>query len=171
MTTKAEILGLLQSEFDQWEEILNRLGEEQITAPNFISDWSIKDMLAHLMAWQTRSIARLKAALSNKEPEFPRWPVQPEPDPGDNSDEINAWIYRTYRDEPWSVVYRLWSTGFRRFLELGQAMPEKDLLDPKRYPWMEGQPLSVVLQSSYEHHHVEHLEPLLALFHQNGKFR
>jgi hypothetical protein len=169
MTSKPEILALLRSEFDRWEEVLIGLSEDQITAPNFISDWSIKDTLAHLMAWQTRSITRLEAALANKEPDFPRWPVQPVPDPGDNSNEINAWIYKTYREESWSVVHASWLTGFLRFLELAQAIPEKDLLDPKRYPWMEGQSLLAVLQSSYEHHHIDHLEPLLALLHHYGK--
>ena len=170
MNSKLEILAMLQEEFDRWEEVLNNLSAEQITAPNFISNWSIKDTLAHLMAWQTRSIARLEAARMKKDPEFPRWPVEPEPDPGDNSDEINAWIYETYHDQPWSSIHPAWSAGFQRFLELGQVIPEKDLLDPKRYAWMEGQPLLVVLQSSYEHHHIDHLQPLLALLRQNGKF-
>jgi hypothetical protein len=169
MTSKPEILALLRSEFDHWEELLNRLSEEQIIAPNFISSWSIKDTLAHLMAWQTRSIARLEAARLDKEPDFPRWPVQPLPDPGDNTEEINTWIYQTYCDEPWSVVHASWRSGFQRFLELAQAIPEKDLLDPKRYPWMEGQPLLAVMQSSYEHHHIDHLEPLLTLLQQHGK--
>jgi hypothetical protein len=169
MTSKPEILALLRSEFDRWEEILNGLSEEQIIAPNFIASWSIKDTLAHLMAWQTRSIARLEAAQSSKEPDFPRWPVQPLPDPGDNTDEINAWIYKTHREESWSVVHASWRTGFQRFLELAHAIPEKDLLDPKRYPWMEGQPLLAVMQSSYEHHHIDHLEPLLTLLQQHGK--
>ncbi len=165
MTTKSDILALLQSEFDRWEEVLNGLGEKQIIAPNFISDWSIKDTLAHLMAWQTRSIARLEAARSNKEPEFPPWTVQPVQDPGDNSDEINVWIYNAYREEPWPVVHASWRTGFLRFLELARAIPEKELQDPKRFPWMDGQPLTSVLQGSYEHHHIDHLEPLLALLH------
>ena len=167
MNRKQEILAILQDEFDRWEKVLNKLSPEQINAPKFISEWSIKDTLAHLMAWQMRSIARMEAALLDKEPRFPNWPVDPEPDPGDNSDEINAWIYATYHDQPWSSIHPAWSTGFQRFLELGQAIPEKDLLDPKRYAWMEGQPLLAVLQSSYEHHHVDHLEPLLALLRAN----
>jgi hypothetical protein len=121
------------------------------------------------MAWQIRSIARLEAALVNKEPEFPKWPVEPEPDPGDNSDEINAWIYQTYHDQPFSSIHPAWSAGFQRFLELGQAIPEKDLLDPQRYPWMEGQPLAMVLIGSYEHHHIDHLVPILTLLRQNKK--
>jgi len=169
MTTKPEILAMLRSEFDQWEEVLNSLSEEQITAPKFISEWSIQDTVAHLMAWQTRSIAQLEAARLDKEPEFPRWPVLPVPDPGDNSDEINAWIYQTYRDQPWSGIHTAWKSGFQRFMELGQAIPEKDLLDPQRFAWTEGQPLAVILQSSYEHHHVDHLEPLLVLLRQSGK--
>ena len=31
MTSKPEILALLRSEFDRWEEVLNGLSEEQIT--------------------------------------------------------------------------------------------------------------------------------------------
>jgi hypothetical protein len=169
MTTKSEILAMLRSEFDLWEKVLNSLSVQQITAPKFISEWSIKDTVAHLMAWQTRSIARLEAALHDKEPEFPRWPVLPVPDPGDNSDEINAWIYQTYRDQPWSGIHSAWSAGFQRFMELAQAIPEKDLLDPQKYVWMEDQPLVSVLQGSYEHHQVDHLEPLLALLRQSGK--
>ncbi|MGD0877460.1 MAG: ClbS/DfsB family four-helix bundle protein [Anaerolineales bacterium] len=169
MTSKPEILTMLRSEFDHWEELLNGLSEEQIAAPNFISGWSIKDTFTHLMAWQTRSIARLEAAQSSKEPDFPRWPVQPLSDPGDNTEKNNAWIYQTYCEEPWSVVYSSWRNGFLHFLELAQAIPEKVLQDLKRYPWMEGQSLLVVLQSSYEHHHIDRLEPLLTLLHQQSK--
>ena len=171
MNSKLEILAMLQDEIDRWENLLNSLNEQQIIAPNFIANWSIKDTLAHLMAWQMRSIARLEAARMNKDPEFPLWPVEPEPDPGDNSDEINAWIYETYHDQPWSSIHPAWRAGFKRFLELGQTIPEKDLLDPKKYVWMEGQPLILVLQSSYEHHHIDHLEPLLTLLRQNENFK
>ena len=71
MTNKSEILAMLRSEFDHWEEVLNSLSVEQITAPKFISEWSIQDTVAHLMAWQKRSIARLEAPASIKNPSFP----------------------------------------------------------------------------------------------------
>ena len=167
MHSKSETLALLKEEFDRWENILNGLSEAQILAPNFNSNWSVKDTVAHLMAWQARSIARLEAVQLNREPEFPRWPAELDPDFVDNPDQINAWLYQYYREEPWSSVHRAWAAGFQRFMELGQAISEKDLLDPHKYPWMEGQPLLLVLQSSYEHHHAEHLEPLLALLDQN----
>ena len=168
INSKSEMLSMLQSEFDCWEDLLNRLSEKQITTPNFIGSWSIQEILAHLLAWQIRSIARLEAAQLDQDPQFPHWPVEPEPDPGDNSDEINAWIYQTYQGQPWFRIHDSWSAGFQRFLELAQSIPENDLLDPQRYSWMQGQPLMAVLQSSYDHHHLEHLEPLLDQLRQNG---
>jgi len=171
MNNKKQMITMLKEEFDRWEELLAGMSEEQITAPQLPSDLSIKDVIAHLRAWQQVSIARLEAALLNREPESPKWPAELEPDSDDDTDQINAWIYETYHEQPWSSVHRDWREGFLRFLELGEAIPEKDLLDAGRYPWLDGYPLSAVLQGSYEHHHKDHLEPLLARFRQHGNMK
>jgi hypothetical protein len=42
--------------------------------------------------------------------------------------------------------------------ELVRAIPEADLLDPTRFEWMEGQPLSDMF--TFDHFHGEH-EPIL----------
>ncbi len=162
MNDKQEILAALREEFDRWEELLAGLSEEQITARQLPSNLSIKDVIAHLHAWQQRSIARAEAALADTEPQYPAWPVGLDPDLEDDLEQINAWIHETYREQPWSSVHRDWRDGFLRFVELGEAIPEKELLDPNRYAWLEGYPLSYILVSSYNHHHEEHLEPLLA---------
>jgi hypothetical protein len=170
MNDKKQILTMLKEEFNRWEELLAGMSEEQITAQHLPSNLSIKDVIAHLWAWQQRSIARLEAALHDKEPEFPRWPAEFDPEQED-VDQMNAWIYETNRVKPWSRVYGDWRAGFLRFLELGEAIPEKDLLDAGRYPWLEGQPLSIVFVGSYEHHHIDHLEPLLAWLRQHGNIK
>ncbi len=168
MNDKKQILATLKKEFNLWEELLASMSEEQITTPQLPSNLSIKDVVAHLWAWQQLSIARMEAALHNREPAFSRWPAGLNPDSEDDLDQINAWIYETHREQPWASVHRDWREGFLRFLELGEAIPEKDLLDAGRYPWMEGQPLSLILLNSYGHHHEEHLEPLLARLRQDG---
>jgi hypothetical protein len=71
MKMKDHILAALQEQFDSWEELLADLNEEQITAPHFDLDWSIKDVIAHLWAWQQISIARMEAGLQDRKPEFP----------------------------------------------------------------------------------------------------
>jgi len=170
MSDKHQILTTLRAEFTRWEDLLASLSEAQITAPLLPGNWSIKDVIAHLRAWQQRSVARMEAALLDREPQFPTWPAQFDPEAEGQPHDLNAWLYATYRDQPWSSVHRDWREGFLRFLELGEAIPEKDLLEAGRYPWMEGYPLAFILQASYEHHqeHEDYLEPLLAQIRQYG---
>lgn len=158
---KKQIIAMLERVFTRWDALLAGMSEEQITAPNPPSSLSIKDEIAHLWAWQRRSIARNEAALGDSEPEYPRWPESLGPDPDEDVDPTNAWIYETYRDKPWTDVYADWRAQFLRLLESSERIPESDLLDPHRYAWMGGYPLSASLLGSYEHH-AEHIDELLA---------
>jgi hypothetical protein len=170
MNMKDHVLMALREQFNRWEELLASLSAEQITAPLSPSDteWSVKDVIAHLRAWQQRSIARLDAAQLNRDPEFPRWNADSDPDAHGNTEQVNAWIYETYRDQPWSTVHKNWREGFLRFLELGDGIPEKDMLDSGRYPWFEGYPLAFVLIASYDHHQ-EHLDKVLAWLYEGHR--
>ena len=160
MNDKKQMLTRLNSEFNSWETLLGTLSEAQITAPQ-PSDMSIKDVMAHLMAWQQISIARLEAALNDRESVPMPWPDELGPEPEGEPDEINAWFHEKYQGQSWNNVYQAWRTGFLRFLELAQAVPEADLLAPGQYHWLEDYPLMAVLEGSYEHHR-EHMDTLQA---------
>ena len=168
MNMKEHVLSALREQFYRWEKLLANMSKEQITTPHLPSKWSTKDEVAHLWAWQQRSIARLEAAPVNREPEYPKWPPELNPNSEGNTDQINAWIYETNRDLPWSKIYPNWKKGFLRFLESGETIPEKDLLDEGRYGWMEGHPLAFTLLASYDHHQ-EHLDGTIAWLRQNQK--
>lgn len=161
MNMKEHILAALREQFNRWEELLMSLGDEQITAPRFDHNWSIKDVVVHLWAWQQISIARMEAAVLNQEPEFPRWVAELGEDWEENASQSNARIYETYHKKPWSEVYQNWREGFLQLLELGEPISERDMLDGDRYPWLKGYPLALILVASYDHHQ-EHLEQLLA---------
>jgi len=168
MNDKTQIITLLREQFNLWEGFLTGIDEEQITAPNRIASLSIKDIVAHLTAWQQISVARLEAALNNGQPEYPKWLGGFKPDSEDDLDKINARIYIYYRGQPWLDIHREWRTRFLHFLEFAEAMPEKDLFEEGRYAWLNGDALSAVLRGTYEHH-VEHLEPLDGLLPQSGQ--
>ena len=168
MNMKEHILTALREQFDRWDTLLASLSQEQITTPLLPSEWSVKDEIAHLWAWQQRSIARMEAALFNREPEFPVWLAGIDPEVEDHTDQVNAWIFESYRNQPWLKVYRNWNEGFRRFLESGEGVSEMDLLDSGRYPWLKGYPLAYILLASY-HHHQEHYDILLAWLQEQRK--
>jgi hypothetical protein len=60
MSMKAHILAALREQFDGWEEPLAKLSEEEIVPPHFDLDWSIKDVVVHLWAWQQISSAPME---------------------------------------------------------------------------------------------------------------
>ncbi len=162
---KQQLVQMLHDEFKRWETLLAHLSEAQLTDRSAPGGRSVKDDLAHLWAWQQRSIARLDAAHNHRAPEYPAWPVPGDPDADDHSpDQINSWIFESNRDRPWAEVLNAWRNGFLRFIVQAEATPEKDLFEKDRYPWLPGYALADVLTGSYEHHHLDHLTPLLTRY-------
>jgi len=161
MNMKEHILAALREQYDSWEELLASLSDAQITAPHFDFDWSIKDVMSHLWAWQQISISRMESGVLDREPEFPKWILNLGEDWEEDADRVNALTFETNHEKSWSEIYHNWKNGFLRFLELGNEISERDLLDGDRYPWLKGYSLAFILVASYDHHQ-EHLEKLLA---------
>jgi hypothetical protein len=167
MNMKEHILAALREQFESWQELLVSLSEEQINAPRFDFDWSIKDVMAHLWAWQQISIARMEAGALHQEPAYPEWMVSIGTDWEDNADRVNALTFENNHNKPWQEIYENWRGGFLRFLELGNEVSERNLLDGDRYPWLNGYSLAFILVASYDHHQ-EHLEKLTDWLNRQG---
>lgn len=159
MNMKEHILTALREQFDRWEELLASLSDEQITSPSFDYNWSIKDVIAHLWGWQQISIARMEAAALGQEPDFSNWIVDLHGLWEEDANQTNDWIYKINHEKPWTEVYQNWREGFLRFLDSGEPISERDLLDGDKYPWLNGYSLAFILVASYEHHQ-EHLEKM-----------
>jgi hypothetical protein len=167
MTNKQQILTALAEIFNRWQVLLASLSNAQITEPLLPSSWTVKDIVAHLWAWQQASVARMQAALQDRQPEYPRWWEIFGPDPEEDVDRTNAWIYEANRDIPWSTLLLAWKAQFMQYLELIKKVPEKDLLQEGRFKWMGSYPLSASPMGSCEHHE-EHIDTLLAWLIQHG---
>ena len=161
MNMKSHILAALREQLEAWEATLARLGEAAIVARAVPSDWSIKDELAHLWAWQQRTLARVEAARLDREPEFPAWPFDPNDESEEGTERINTWICETNRDLPWSTVHQNWRDCFLRVLDAAERISERDMLDSGRYAWLNGHAIAVFLLGTYDHHQ-EHFEKLSA---------
>jgi hypothetical protein len=162
MRKKQSIISQLTEVFQRWEALLAGLSAAQIAAPQLPAGLSIKDVIGHLHAWQQVSIARMEAAQGNQEPIMPDWLTGLDPESEEDLEQFNATIYATYQHQPWAQVHEAWRAGFLRFLKLAEETAEADLTDRAKYPWLKGYALVDVLQGSYEHHHEDHLEPVLA---------
>lgn len=163
---KREAIDQLRAERDRWEEIITRLSEDQLTRRELPGGLSFKDIIAHLMAWQIRTRARLRAAANNTPFEPAPW-VKPTGGTED-VDVINAWIHNTYKDWPPGQVIEAWREGYDEVIALAEKIPEEALTDPNRYPYMEGWALIDIIYSSREHHYDEHRQELEPVLREKG---
>jgi len=147
--SKARLLGDLREEQARWEALLQDIGEDRMNQPGVAGAWSIKDIVAHLTGWRRRTVGRFQAALRHEPAPPPPWPSHLQTD-----DEINAWIYAANRDRPVSEVLRDSRDVFQQLVETLDAFPEADLLDPARFDWLGGEPLSGA--AFFAHFHEEH---------------
>jgi len=168
MNMKDHILAALREQFNSWDELLSSLSEELLTTPYFDFDWAIKDVMAHLWAWQQISIARMEGGLQDREPEFPKWIVEAIANWEEDADRVNALTFERNHNTAWSDIYNRWRAGFLKFLELGEKISERDLLDGDRYSWLNGHSLAVILVASYDHHQ-EHYEKLTRWLKEHKK--
>lgn len=147
--SKAQLLNDLKEEYARWEALLNDIGEVHMTQPDVAGGWSIKDIVAHLTGWRRRSVARFQAVLHH-EPSFSTpWPSHLQTD-----DEINAWIYAANRDRPLADVLQESRAVFQQFVDTLSAFPEAELLNPKRFGWMESE--APTGAAFFVHFHEEH---------------
>src|SRR5690348_4477209 len=89
---KPELLQWLQTQNQQWEALLDQIGEARMDEGSVASHWSIKDIVAHLTGWNRRIVANIQAAQRGEGEPPPLWPAHLQTD-----DEINAWIYQANR--------------------------------------------------------------------------
>jgi hypothetical protein len=148
-TSKAQLESDLRDEQANWEALLQEIGEDHMTQPGVAGEWSIKDIVAHLTAWRRRTVGRFQAALHHEPTPPPFWPATMQTD-----DEINGWIYAGNRDRPLDVVLGESRDVFDQLVETLDAFPEAELLDPARFPWLEGEPLTAA--ALFGHFHEEH---------------
>ena len=149
METKQQLIERIQQERASWEALLAEIGEERMTQPGAMGEWSFKDTVAHLITWWRWEIARLEAARQGEDPPY---------DPTEQEVQvINNWIYTINKYRPLPRVLNEVQTVWQQLEDTIQRIPEQDLVEPGRVEWLEGEPLgSAVVGGFFGHLHEEH---------------
>jgi len=129
-TTKDQLLTASQQEHAALEELLAPLTPEQMTRPGALGDWSVKDVLAHLIEWEQMALSWYKAGRRGQAPHTPaegfNWGQLP---------ALNQRIYEKHRDRPLGDVLKQFKTSYRQALKAAQGMSEEELFTPGYYAW------------------------------------
>jgi hypothetical protein len=165
MATRQQLLTRVHKEREAWEALVNEIGEDRMTQPGSLGDWTFKDTVAHLTAWaQAVEIQKLEAA-------HRREPITSVPGTaGWNVEQTNLWIYCTHRYDTVQSILQQSRQLWDRLEKLIHALPEQDLTEPGRFTWMNGRALGAVVNDFVEHFHQEH-EPLIRAWLAAGATR
>jgi hypothetical protein len=152
MATRAEALKRIDDEHAAWQALLAEIGKEHMEEPGPMGDWPFKDLVAHLLFWNERTVARLEAGpdATMSDP----WPASMgTEDEIEDWDEVNAWVRGQYRDRSLDDVLAEKDRQYERFAAAIAAMPEDDLMTPGRWGWGDR---ALVDANFFGHFHEEH---------------
>lgn len=114
---REKVLESLHSRYELLEEMLAQLSDEEMTRPGVQARWSVKDIVAHLTAWDQRGIRWISAALQGEIPFIP--------EPGyswTGRHKLNEQTYQENLALPVDVVLRNYRDTFSQLLELLEDM-------------------------------------------------
>ncbi len=148
---KARLLEQIEHERQHWRDLVAEVGEDHMTEPGPMGEWSFTDLAAHLLGWRNRTIARLEATAAGRPAPPSPWPAELD---GEDDDQVNAWIHDQHRDRSPADLLADVDASYGRLAAAIAAQPAEKLTDPGAYPWLGGETLAE--QDLFSHLHDEH---------------
>jgi len=150
---KSDVIADLRAARATLLQALDGLTDDALLRVGAVGVWSVKDALAHLVAWE----AELVTTLSRLEPRQTPPLVEIE-----DIDEWNAEQYSINAPRPLASVHDDFHGVHKHLLQAVEALDDRTLDDNRRFPWMEGEPLSYLIAENAVWHEEEHAEDIRA---------
>ncbi|MBN1203263.1 MAG: ClbS/DfsB family four-helix bundle protein [Anaerolineae bacterium] len=148
---KSEVLANLRAARSALLDAIDGLGEDQMLQVGACGFWTVKDVLAHLVAWE----AELVTALSKLEQHQKHPPRIVEIN---DIDEWNDEQYHVNSSRPLPAVLEDFDGVHKHLIAAVEALDNRALDDNRLWPWMEGEPLSYLIAENAIWHEEEHAQ-------------
>ena len=148
MTDRIALLTALRAGRDRLETALAQLDDDAM-AERIDNEWTRKDVLAHLEAWERRVVDLLERLRAGT-------------DPGERveTDELNARFYAADRDRTLADVRAGEAAAYERMVAAIEGASDEELFDGGHFAWTNGEPLAAWFRGDGDEHYDEHLEQL-----------
>lgn len=144
---KQELLNELAAARLELVEAIAGLTPDDMMITGVVGLWSVKDILAHLAAWESEVVTALNQVQNKRMPSILRI---------DDIDEWNDEQYHINIRRPLEVIQADFEGVHRMLVRMIQDFDDRSLLDNRRYPWMEGEPLWYLIEENVTLHEREH---------------
>lgn len=149
---KATFLETLHTARAEWEALLAEVGEARMLEPGATGEWTVKDVIAHVM-WCEREMVGVCEAHALVGSDF--WNL--------TNEESNAIMVAQYRETPLQDVLVEERQVYDRLLAVLQTLSDEDLNDARRFrdmpvewvPWQ-------LIAGNASQHYGDHMPPIRA---------
>jgi hypothetical protein len=125
---KAELLQEIGVERSRLDAILEQLPPRQMTQGGAtLAGWSVKDILAHLTAWQQMNLDWYATGLRGETPEIPSLK---------DIRKLNDRIYRKHHRRSLKAVLADYRALHQKMLELIEEVPDRDFAAVGHFAWI-----------------------------------
>ncbi len=142
-TTKIELMSLQREGREHWEALLARVPLKRIAEAGVKSRRSVKDIVAHIAAWERHATERLSSLARGM-------PLEPLPPPNMTWEQyehaFNARVDEVWRARSWSDVREEAATAYAEFIAAAEALPEEVLFGRDQPAW------KIVAYNGYLHY-------------------
>jgi hypothetical protein len=152
---KKELLTELDKEWAHIERICASLTETDMVAAGADGEWSVKDILCHISAWEKYLLDRLGFVLTGQRPLYPamtNW---------DDVHRFNARVYADNKDRPLNSAIIEFRNLYRGVMTVLESMNDDQLNQPYSYDFPEdGLTVLRLIRANTCDHYREHCTAL-----------
>ena len=157
---KQEVLLEIKQAREQMLAALDGLPQDAYLRPGVVGMWSVKDVLAHLTIWYSELITALS--------KLDRPKLVPEIVNIEDIDEFNEDQYRENVRRPLDVILEDFEGVYKHLIKAIESIDDNTLDNPRKFAWMEGEPLWYLVAENGYWHEKEHAEEIAQWRQENA---
>lgn len=156
--TKQELLKEIERSHQDLVRVLASMTDEEKVAPILQDGWSVKDSLAHLVAWEKMTIDWLTRSLRGEHVKrfVEGFQYDTEQQRLSVMEALNQHLFEQNKERALEEVMRDFRSTHRAISEFVTQMEERDIFDPNRFAWREGSPALEMIAGNTYGHYAEH---------------
>ncbi len=151
---KNEILTKMRDYETTINNLIATTSAEQLTQTRGEDGWSLKDVLAHMAAWQELCASWIDMVMRGETP------PQTTTFSDETINQMNENFYDTNKNRPLNEVIGFFRQSHEQLLNVVNALTDDDINEPNRFAWRAGRPLLAFIAGNSFGHFEEHADSL-----------
>lgn len=148
-TSKTDLLNAIDTEYAALCDELAARSPEKLTEPGIVGEWSVKDVMAHLLEWIQMCMGWHQAGLMGETPQIPapgyKWNQTP---------ALNQHIYEKNRERTLDDIQAEFHRSAQEILDLIRNLSNEQLFSAGQYAWTKKNTLGAYMVSATSSHYL-----------------